>query len=410
MNSLRRNSEWNPFTLQFKSHYCAKHKHPKRNMLRNFLCLKSSNNSLSASNRQLTVTTVTTRASHQYETSINDELTETCSTCMSESANFDESLLMSKEKSYTDQPSPLFKYHIFMCFLIFLSIVIVLFINDVKKSRLFYTVIGFGSFVFLFSIILSFLSVSQVSDSFFLRRFLFLLIFVFFCVKYGRNKHFLNSSTSIMSSFRSARYVFSLLAIICCLLLPWSVDWVHATRNVGPSQIRDSVRDNVHQVDVALSKPTNHEYDSDEYAYYLDDNPNFEFYKRPNRTKRALLAQMRIIKRHLSITSNAQIASDEPAPITYFSFELNLLLIHISILACTSFIQLYFLFKLCMMLMCICIYVTALNWYRIFESLIGDSHYNLIFIKVELVFQMFFYLIFLHLIDRRVLFAYNFRF
>lgn len=67
-----------------------------------------------------------------FEDNIIDNLNTTCIKCMAEDANLSR-FASTIEQQYNAQPSPMFKYHISMCFLIFLSIMIVLFISDLKK-------------------------------------------------------------------------------------------------------------------------------------------------------------------------------------------------------------------------------------------------------------------------------------
>lgn len=94
------------------------------------------------------------------------------------------------------------------------------------------------------------------------------------------------------------------------------------------------------------------------------------------------------------ITSKSQL--------TFHFFELNLLLFHLSILSCSSFIQLYFYSKLAMMLIGILVYIIGFNMQQIYECLGQNLTINQSFLKAELLIQMIFYVIFLHLIDRRV--------
>lgn len=88
--------------------------------------------------------------------------------------------------------------------------------------------------------------------------------------------------------------------------------------------------------------------------------------------------------------------------LTYYFFELHVLLFHLSILSCSSFIQIYFYSKLTMMVVGIAVYIIGFNMHKIYECLAESMQFNLPFLKAELLLQMFFYVIFLHLIDRRV--------
>lgn len=65
--------------------------------------------------------------------SIMDELNSTCVLCLAEDRSINHNLFLPIEKVYNSQPSMMFKYHIGMCFLIFLSISLVIFISDLKK-------------------------------------------------------------------------------------------------------------------------------------------------------------------------------------------------------------------------------------------------------------------------------------
>ena len=93
--------------------------------------------------------------------------------------------------------------------------------------------------------------------------------------------------------------------------------------------------------------------------------------------------------------------------LTYYYFELHVLLFHIAILSCSTFIQMYFYYKLAMMLIGILIYIIGFHLHGIYECLFATIYESpaeneIIFLKTELILQLVFYVIFLHIIDRRV--------
>jgi hypothetical protein len=115
--------------------------------------------------------------------SIMDELNSTCVMCLAEDSSIGNDLLLSCEKIYSSQPAMMFKYHIGMCFFIFISISLVLFISELKKyvffykylnSKiiyeiyfrifLYYVTVCFGLCVFSLSFFLSIKSLPKVKD------------------------------------------------------------------------------------------------------------------------------------------------------------------------------------------------------------------------------------------------------
>ena len=94
--------------------------------------------------------------------------------------------------------------------------------------------------------------------------------------------------------------------------------------------------------------------------------------------------------------------NNSTASIKFYNLELHILLFHIAILSCSSFIQLYFYFKLLVMAFAIVIYVIGFNYQKIYEDLASTITLNVTLLQTELVLQMIFYVTLLHLIDRRV--------
>lgn len=66
------------------------------------------------------------------QTLIDDMQQSSCSQCIAEDNSFHQ-FGVTREDLYNQQASPLFKYHIGMCSLIFMSITAVLLISDLKK-------------------------------------------------------------------------------------------------------------------------------------------------------------------------------------------------------------------------------------------------------------------------------------
>ena len=85
-----------------------------------------------------------------------------------------------------------------------------------------------------------------------------------------------------------------------------------------------------------------------------------------------------------------------------YYFELHVLLFYIAILSCSAFIQLYFYFKLAMMVVAFCVYIISFEFQMMDECLYSQMYATKPYLKIELLLQMLFFIIFLHLIDRRV--------
>ena len=63
---------------------------------------------------------------------IIDDLSSNCAACMKENKGFS-SFSSSREKMYNNQPSLMFKYHIGMCSLVFISLASVIFVAELEK-------------------------------------------------------------------------------------------------------------------------------------------------------------------------------------------------------------------------------------------------------------------------------------
>ncbi len=130
------NEDFHPLTLKYntQSTYCSTHK-PKNNIF----CFKLFSKKNTA-NIAKGFSIKTKKRLIQNEKcgigTINDDmidnLNSTCIKCMSADPNFSK-FAETIEHQFNQQPSPMFKYHLLMCSFLFVSIVVVLFISDLKK-------------------------------------------------------------------------------------------------------------------------------------------------------------------------------------------------------------------------------------------------------------------------------------
>ena len=146
------NSEFNLATLKFKSFYCPRHEKSKSwlpSCFANFFKQKAiATSDLGGSSRKANLNDASYNKVQQKvrlfrsndnkhpvidDENIMDDLnTSTCVACIAEDNNFNK-FYISREKLYNKQQSPLFKYHIGMCSLIFFSLATVLFVSDLVK-------------------------------------------------------------------------------------------------------------------------------------------------------------------------------------------------------------------------------------------------------------------------------------
>lgn len=179
-------------------------------------------------------------------------------------------------------------------------------------------------------------------------------------IQFGRNKNFADPTASILSNFRFLRYITSFMSFLCCLLLPLSVEW-------------DS---NIAQDFLGLINS--------------DIIPQYSSHNRTNDLSSFILSD----------------SCQNSTSTTAFYFELHILMFYIAVMSCSSFIQLYFYFKLFMMCAAVCMYVVSFNLHSASGCLIRSSLLNNPFLKTEMVLKMIFFVVFLHLIDRRVSWKY----
>lgn len=211
-------------------------------------------------------------------------------------------------------------------------------------------------------------------------------------------------SYSIMSKSTFLQYLFSIVAILFCLILPWTVVW---TPKFSNQQIL-TTRLSTSNLESSKSLNIGRGLSSFKFLHLTTSgyevNPGFSnlIHYKPDKTNEkfttALLKPWTDIRFDYGISCKTSITPQ----LGYHFFELNLLLFNLSILSCSSFIQLYFYSKLGMMLIGILIYIIGFNTQEIYECLGQSIHAVQPLLKIELLIQMIFYVIFLHIVDRRV--------
>jgi len=151
-----------------------------------------------------------------------------------------------------------------------------------------------------------------------------------------------------MSEISFLRYSSSFIAITCCLILPLTVEWINIPFGTASNS---------------------------------NTNPTTKL------TTTTTLTDNKSNEEHVS----------------FYYFEIHVLLYHISILACSSFVQLYFYFKLLMMIVGISIYLIGFQMQKSYQTVADSMDTTHFFLFAELFIQLFFFVLFLHLIDRRVI-------
>ena len=249
-----------------------------------------------------------------------------------------------------------------------------------------------------------------------------------------------------MSNFPSLRYIISFLAILTCLFLPLTVEWIpndssllsYQTTNQFANDSAYIVKqlsnsgDLLKRVDDADSGQNylantyengGNDYDGDDEGGFEHQGSAFDLSARRRRQsvlkspKKSLSNKNKSSLSRISDTELSSILDDDlrrtcdgktnssSSSIAFYYFELHVLLFHLAILSCSSFIQLYFYYKLAMMLIAVVIYIVGFNMHKVYECLAESMHMSkgvLPLLRAEIIISLFFYVIFLHLIDRRV--------
>ncbi len=237
-----------------------------------------------------------------------------------------------------------------------------------------------------------------------------------------------------MSKFVYLRYTLSALAILCCLILPWTVEWVPNTQNTHSNYDQFNSIDKATKSPISLNHIKNYavtKANSDFQIYFgetylsrknlANRQKNWSRVKRDNKQSRDLshlggkhfqqnkyneVSSGSFVKKSPKLSSNYTEyilkQNNSTTSIKFYNLELHILLFHIAILSCSSFIQLYFYFKLLVMSFAVIIYVIGFNYQRIYDDLASAINLNVTLLQIELVLQMLFYVTLLHLIDRRV--------
>lgn len=212
-------------------------------------------------------------------------------------------------------------------------------------------------------------------------------------------------SFSIMSKSTFLQYIFSVTTILLCLALPWTVVWTpkFGNQQISANQLALSalastkstyISHDSNLIDILPSTSTGYRIVG-EFSTLI--NSKFDRSFKIGTT--AVLKPWTELQFDYSISCKTAITPQ----LGYHFFELNLLLFNLSILSCCAFIQLYFYSKLAMMLIGILIYIIGFNTQEIYECLGQSIHSVQPLLKIELLIQMIFYVIFLHIVDRRVI-------
>jgi hypothetical protein len=212
-----------------------------------------------------------------------------------------------------------------------------------------------------------------------------------------------------MSNVSSLRYVASLIAIVCCLILPWTVQWVSKSNmgyaGSGAGASVGQMKAPPFLLNLIQEKPS----PSDLSPYIIKSSQGAASRRNnywPNGTIKSNAPQFGRNAAPLAASQDLDLQNlckkNSTSTLTYYFFEMHILLFYLSILSCSCFIQMYFYYKLLMMLLSLVIYIVALNYNKIFECLAQTMEFNLPFLKAEIIIQSVFFIIFLHLIDRRV--------
>ena len=83
-------------------------------------------------------------------------------------------------------------------------------------------------------------------------------------------------------------------------------------------------------------------------------------------------------------------------------FDIHILIFYIAILSCSAFIQLYFYYKLFIMIIAIAVFIIGFYIHRITDNLNEILEKNVFFFKAEIIIKLIFYVIFLHIVNRQV--------
>ena len=239
-----------------------------------------------------------------------------------------------------------------------------------------------------------------------------------------------------MSNVSSLRYFASIVSILCCLMLPWSVQWVPNEPNITifglPPGLLNSIQasSSSSKIETLPNNIPRQAQNRHVFLLYNEDKRDnlrevYQYYQKPQQEPYLELTVSGDINPYPSTSTSSSPNYDaaplkkldykpcqktnstmsSSMPLTYYFFELHIWLFYLSILSCSCFIQLYFHFKLIMMVLSVCIYLMALSFNKIYECLHEsmDFGWSLPFLKAELLIQMVFFIGFLHLIDRRVM-------
>ena len=155
----------------------------------------------------------------------------------------------------------------------------------------------------------------------------------------------------------------SFVVILCCLILPLLVKWDSST-NLDITSFNQTISEN----DKKFSNKTG--------AY-------------------------NIRKRCISSQNDSPMINNNSLVLDYF--DTQILIFYIAILSCSSFIQLYFYYKLFIMIIALIIFIIGFHVHKINGGLsILTNLEKIDGFMAEIIIKLIFYVIFLHIVNRRV--------
>jgi class 3 adenylate cyclase len=289
------NDDFNRLTLKFNSKNLNCDRHHESERRKSCLSMTKVKNRLSEIEIK--------RLSHD-SMSLMKNFDASCIECIAETSNLDKSQL-TYEYRYNEQPSIFFKYHIGMCFLIYLAISLVILILESNNG------------------ISTYLSLS-IGFAFFFISLTTLLI--------RRENHDKSTNNYLIRLF------ISILAIFMVISLIFSTQWLHSMQQVN---IKINITQQLNELPLNLT--------------LIQENSTNDL--------------------------------------------INVLIFYVTMLSCTSFIQLYFYYKLIIMIL-------TLLGYIVFSSVNSTFNYeeydNPQLFQIEIYIRILFFILFIHLIDRKV--------
>ena len=234
--------------------------------------------------------------------------------------------------------------------------------------------------------------------------------------KYDRKlnwKKIFMSESSILTNFGPMRYIVSSIVIFCCLTLPLSVIWA---RDFTQIQAKPIIGNSINQTNSAIllklylsnTNNNNYNYNNNNNNNQAKFNPvvdqsghpkNIDKLKKETSIKKQVKREN---KEKLDILDSMKISSE----LTINYFEIHILIFYISVISCIAFIQLYFYFKLIAMIIAIVIYVIGFHLLKIYDDMSTYTNFSQTILRLQTMINISFYVLFLHIINRRVCYSF----